>query len=296
MRGFIKFVAVLLAFMALTLQRTEAQVLYGADGAGGNPATNLYILNPATGAVVSTVGPIGFAVTGMAFHPTTGVLYGTTGARSLVAPNSLITINTTTGAGTLIGANGTGTIADIAFRADGTLFGWTEPINDDLVTINIATGAATIVADSGLATFGDGMSFSPAGVLFFAGDGNDGFLRTVNATTGLTTNVATLSGSPGAARNAISAGAFNAARIFFAVDLANVGGGGGGGGGGVAFLVTIDTTTGVVTNVGATVDGLDAIAFAPLAVVAPVPALSERGMAILGLIIMGSALVLQRRV
>ena len=65
---------------------------------------------------------------------------------------------------------------------------------------------------------------------------------------------------------------------------------------GVAFLVTIDTTTGTVTNVGATVDGLDAIAFAPLAVVAPVPALSERGMAILGLIIMGSALVLQRRV
>jgi hypothetical protein len=32
MRGFIKFVAVLLAFMALTLQRTEAQVLYGARG------------------------------------------------------------------------------------------------------------------------------------------------------------------------------------------------------------------------------------------------------------------------
>src|ERR1019366_2078859 len=141
---------------------------------------------------------------------------------------------------------------------------------------------------------GDGMSFSPAGVLFFAGDGNDGFLRTVNATTGLTTNVATLSGSPGAARNAISAGGVKAARSFFAVVFVNVGGGGGGGG--VAFLVTIDTTTGVVTNVGATVDGLDAIAFAPLAVVAPVPALSERGMAILGLIIMGSALVLQRRV
>jgi len=45
-----------------------------------------------------------------------------------------------------------------------------------------------------------------------------------------------------------------------------------------------------------TVDGLDAIAFGPPAAVAAVPALSERGMMILGLIIMGSALVLQRRV
>ena len=55
----------------------HAAVLYGANGAQGNPAS-LYILNPATGGIVSTVGAIGFAVTGLAVHPTTGVLYGST--------------------------------------------------------------------------------------------------------------------------------------------------------------------------------------------------------------------------
>ena len=80
-----------------------AQVLYGADGAGGNAATNLYTLDPATGGIVTTVGPIGFAVTGLAVHPTTGILYGTTGNRSPASPGFLITINTTTGAGTPVG-------------------------------------------------------------------------------------------------------------------------------------------------------------------------------------------------
>ena len=64
--------------LTATVPVSAAEVLYGADGAGGN-ASNLYILNPATGGTVSTVGPIGFAVTGLAIHPTTRVLYGSTG-------------------------------------------------------------------------------------------------------------------------------------------------------------------------------------------------------------------------
>ena len=55
----------------------SASILYGADGAGGN-LSNLYILNPADGSIISTVGPIGFSITGLAIDPTTGVLYGTT--------------------------------------------------------------------------------------------------------------------------------------------------------------------------------------------------------------------------
>lgn len=57
-------------------------VLYGADGAAGNSTTNLYILDPTTGGIVSTVGPIGFAVTGLAIDPITGILYGSTGNNS----------------------------------------------------------------------------------------------------------------------------------------------------------------------------------------------------------------------
>ena len=277
----IRLFAVVLAFLGLCTQRAAAEVLYGADGGGGNPDTNLYTLNPATGAVVSTIGRIGFAVTGFAFHPLTGVLYGTTGAMSPVSPNSLIRINTTTGAGTLVGPHGDGPVADIAFRADGTLFGWSEG-SDDLVTINTATGVLTIVADSGLGTFGDGMSFSRAGILFYCGEGNDGKLRTVNTATGLTTDVATLSGSPGEAGDAISAAAFNSAGTFFAVDLKSTRGGSG-----AAFLVTIDTTTGAITNVGATVNGLDAIAFSSAPGGPSAPALSEWALFVL-MVLLGS--------
>src|SRR4030095_3352869 len=55
-----------------------ADRLFAADGGGGNSST-LYILNPATGAVASTVGPIGFAVSGLAYDPGAGILYGSPG-------------------------------------------------------------------------------------------------------------------------------------------------------------------------------------------------------------------------
>ena len=58
------------------------------------------ILDPATGAVVTTVGPVGFSVTGLAVDPADGVMYGSTGFEVDPA-GSLITIDRDTGAGTL---------------------------------------------------------------------------------------------------------------------------------------------------------------------------------------------------
>ena len=212
-----------LAFsLAAAAPAFAAEVLYGADGGGGNPS-NLYILNPATGAIVSTVGPIGFAVTGLAIHPSTGVLYGSTGRNSATFPHSLITINKTTGAGTLVGSFVIGsleTMADLTFTSDGTLYGWLEPSSDDLYTINTATGAATLVGESGLNTFGSGLAASAANVLFFAGDGDTFELRTISRTTGLPTTVGTLNGSSDLS---ISAMAFNAAGTLYAVRLDNNG-------------------------------------------------------------------------
>ena len=83
----------------------SGQVLYGTTAAN-TTTSNLYILDPATGAVVSTVGPIGFAVTGLAVNPLTGVLYGSTSNNSANSPGSLITINKATGQGTLVGSFG----------------------------------------------------------------------------------------------------------------------------------------------------------------------------------------------
>ena len=169
-------------------------VLYGATG--GEVNSNLYMVDTATGAATS-IGPIGFAVTGLAVDPNSGTLYGSTSMLSPNSPNSIITINKTTGAGTLVGAVGISgeEVADLTFDAAGTLYGWTEIFTDDLVTINTSTGAATQVGNSGIFTFGSGLA-DVGGTLFYSGDGVTGDLRTVDKATGLTTVVATLHGAP----------------------------------------------------------------------------------------------------
>ena len=284
MTKLIRLLAMVAAIAGFAVQGAHGQVLYAADGQGG-VAGNLYIINPATGGVVQTIGPIGFPVTGLAFHPGTGLLYGTTGAE--IGTPSLIRINTTTGAGTLVGTNTAGPIADITFRSDGTLFGWTED-TDDLVTVNISSGVETVVGDSGVSTAGSGIAFSPGGVLYFTGNNSDGALRTVNTTTGLTTVVTTLNGGP--TPNRVNALAFNSAGALYGSVKQSPG----------DVLVTIDTTTGLVTTIGALPGGIDAIVFGPApaaaAPVAPVPTMSQWGIVLLVSLIAGSFLLLRRRV
>jgi hypothetical protein len=241
----------------------SAELLYGTDGAGNNPS-NLYILNPSNGSVVRTVGPIGFGVTGLAIDPTTGTLYGTTGRNTGPgtgpSPGSLVTINRETGAGTLIGklvpsSSPGDPAADITFTPDGTLYGWLEPDTDSLVTIDKASGLATVVGESGLSTYGSGLASNASGVLFFAGEGEQGPLRTVDRNTGLTTEVATLNGPDG--DPGISALAFDAQGTLFGSRLPS---------NSPEFssdLITIDTGTGAITSKGPSVDRLDAIAFVP---------------------------------
>jgi DNA-binding beta-propeller fold protein YncE len=105
---------------------SDAAVLYAADGSSGH-LSSLVILNPATGAVSSVVGPIGFAVTGLAVHPLTGLLYESTSRLDPSAASSLLLIDKTTGLGTMIGAYGVpggSTMPDITFTPDGQLYGW----------------------------------------------------------------------------------------------------------------------------------------------------------------------------
>jgi hypothetical protein len=243
-----------------TAGSASADLLYATNGAGNNPS-NLYILNPTNGTIVRTVGPIGFGVTGLAIDPTTGTLYGTTGRNTGAGtgpnPVSLITISRTTGAGTLVGKlrpDNEGS-ADITFTSDGTLFGWLEPNTDDLVRIDKATGAATIVGNSGLDTYGSGLAANASGVLYFAGEGEQGRLFTIDRNTGAATPVATLNGPNG--DPGISALAFDSAGTLFGARIPSDS---------PAFasdLITINTGTGAITSLGPSVDRLDAIVFVP---------------------------------
>ena len=85
-----------LVFFAFSLLTTEAQVLYCATGSGhlsGGTNGQLFTVDPATasatlvGDITVNNNPIG--ITGLAFNPNDGVLYGVTTKKSPNDPMSL---------------------------------------------------------------------------------------------------------------------------------------------------------------------------------------------------------------
>src|SRR4051812_20060964 len=149
--------AIFLALSVTTLLVSAAraqQTLYVATGSKGANGV-LYTVNPSTaafsavGAITTSDGAIG--LTGLAFNPLNGVLYGITGLESPNDKRALVTINPATGAATLIGtltdpSFGTTGLTDITFRSDGTLFGITP---NTMYTINLATGGLTSIGSTG---------------------------------------------------------------------------------------------------------------------------------------------------
>ncbi len=127
----------------------SAAILLGTTGRSGTLST-LIEIDPVTGATLRTIGPVGFAVNGMEFDPTTGTLFAST---SVLDPayNGLITIDQTTGAGTPVSTTsgfGLGTsevINNITVNASGQLWGWWQPAEDDLVLIDKTTGTGTVL-------------------------------------------------------------------------------------------------------------------------------------------------------
>ena len=97
LRRFIPALALTL-LLGIGAELASADQFYLATGANGI-AGSLYLINPATGAVVRTIGPLidtagrAYGMTGMAFQPGTNVLYGSTANLSPTAPGHLVRIN-----------------------------------------------------------------------------------------------------------------------------------------------------------------------------------------------------------
>ena len=92
---------ILLALSGLVLgSRADAATLYASTAAGA--AGELYIINAANGALVQNIGSLddaggtNYPITGLAFHPVTGVLYGSTGNKPTATAARLVTINPAT--------------------------------------------------------------------------------------------------------------------------------------------------------------------------------------------------------
>lgn len=92
------------------------------------------------GGVISIIGPTGQFIVGLAYDSVGGILYGS-------SPTDLFTIDTATGAATLVGSFGIDAIANgLAFDPDSlTLF-----LNgsNSLYSVNTGTGAATLIGSN----------------------------------------------------------------------------------------------------------------------------------------------------
>ena len=136
----------------------DSGTLWGVDARGGADA--LFQIDPDTGAhvpdafgvgvdyVLITGTNIGTSIDDIAIDPTTGVMYGSDTTNS-----QLITINTSTGAGTVVGSfGGSVDLEGMGFHSDGTLYG-TE--GRRVYTINTSTGAATQVGSGNTLNVGN---------------------------------------------------------------------------------------------------------------------------------------------
>jgi hypothetical protein len=135
-------------------ERADASILFGATaGAHGE----LYILDPATGGALRDVGPLNdaagrnYPLTGLAVHPTTGALFGSTHDSPTADPatvSRLVSINAVTAEVTVIGEFNVGnagtpaTMADLAFAPVGILLGIPSVGTRQIYSVNIHTGTA----------------------------------------------------------------------------------------------------------------------------------------------------------
>lgn len=274
------------AIAMISISQGNAQVLYGAT-ASGQPGT-LFTLNPATGAMISTIGPlndassVNYPITGLAFHPVTGVLYGSTGNSVAATAAKLVTINPTTGLVTVVGSFNAGpvsgggtpaTMADIAFDAAGNLYGVGSIGGPQIYSINTSTAQATVIGTTGItSTTGGGLAISSGGTFF--GTPTAARFGTYNSTTGAFTNI-TAPFLPG--------GGSYAALEFNGSTLYGLNSGSPISGVNPTHLVTFDQTTGAVTDLGSSVNFLDAIAFSPTPIPEPGSMLLVGAPAIVGL-------------
>lgn len=238
-------------------------MLYGAVG-GTFTTSDLYTVNITT-AVATPIGPIGFALTGLAFRPSDGVLFGLTSNNSASNPQSIITVDTSTGAGTLVGSLGLGgqNLGDLAFRNNDVLYGINNS-NRKLYTVNTTTGAATQVSALPVQGSGPGSSsaFSSLDVLYGFTNVASGRFYIVDPATAASTQQSIMSGAPAPAAS-IGAADFDAADVLYIclVNQANP-----------TYLATIDVTNGVISPIGVTQQNLDAIAWSVTPTPPPGPA------------------------
>ena len=138
---------------------TLGAIAFTSNGALYGVNSSLYSIDPATGAptLIGATGLTNFA--GLAVDPASGTLYGVE-----LSTSNLVTLNTATGAATVIGAlnPGQGIVGDITFDPAGTLVGSAFGSAGDLLfDINKTTAAVSNVRTITGGAAPQGLAFAP---------------------------------------------------------------------------------------------------------------------------------------
>ena len=234
---------------------------------GGGPATpsNIFDINTGSGAMSGPLSTGVRGLVGIAANPTSGEVYGLTSFGGAPA-NTLVKINVTTGASTVVGNTGlTIQEGDLAFNPmDGQLYAaWDQSGGTrDLFKINPSTGAATTVGSLGSSGDFSALAFNSAGTLFVVdtdGNGTSSFLKTVSPATAATLTTTVMNVKLGS----VAGLAFDPDTGIAYVADGNVGG--------THILYTLNTVNGQATVVGPVGDSVAGLTFVcpPACVVAP---------------------------
>lgn len=153
-------------------------------------ASNLLTIDPVTGALINNIGSIGISIGDLAFDRTSGVLYGIrSNADSQGLGGNLYTINTATGAATLVGDTGAGAGGGIAFTNDGRLYQTSYNNGVDFFALNeLDPLNAGRISTTALGGYYDGLAIRVDGTIFAVPGGSANGIYTIT-TTGLETLV-----------------------------------------------------------------------------------------------------------
>jgi opacity protein-like surface antigen len=256
-------------------------ILLGTTGAcnnltQGGPCTQqstLVQVDPTTGALIKTIGQVGYTVNGLAWDRTNGKLYAST-ALGDTRFHGLITIDPNTGVGTPVNASvinfglaiDPGTLGSpvhsITVDFFGNMAGWYDEfgsgVTDTFVRINKTTGVATEFTGTGINTSQNGLSFSDFNILWNIDSPKTAVDGTVTQTAYL---LNPLNGKPLLSRPLsppipAAIGDFSPTNNlyyglnFTAFDPTHP-----------TFIVTVNLLRGTVTTVAQTVDNLHTLAF-----------------------------------
>jgi len=204
-------------FCAMMASPADAEPLYGGNG-------SFHKIDPTDGSsVVIDSGNADYRL-GLAFNPSTGVMYSVS-----AFTGRLSTINLTTGATTLVGSNAF-QMTGLTFSGDlSTLYSF-DGNGGALLAVNPADGSAVVIGPTGGSVLD--LTTDSAGNVFAGGTGG---IYSINTTTG----AASLIGD-GTFWTAI---AFDSTDTLYGIEVSS------------DSLYTIDTTTGSRTLVGGSIGG-----------------------------------------